>query len=277
MNRLAVSMWCYVRAVKSGHMDLPGFIKEARRIGADGVELLDFFYADPSTDRMVAADTLADLSMPCPIFSVANNFAKPSETERQEQVARVRFGVDEAVFYGAQVVRVFAGDLSEGLGYDQARDWIVDGLTEASDYAHDQGIKLALENHGKLAGRASQVTTLVAAVRDRCGHDALGANPDTGNFLLVDEDSAEAVEQLAGIAYMCHFKDFSPGEGPFKSLSGASYQGTVIGEGSVDLAQCVKVARKQGFAGWFSLEYEGAGDPVTEVEQSLQYARRLLA
>ncbi|POA74774.1 sugar phosphate isomerase/epimerase, partial [Pseudomonas sp. FW305-E2] len=84
--------------------------------------------------------------------------------------------------------------------------WIIDGLAEASAYAHERGIKLALENHGKLAGRGDQVAGIIADVRAQAGNDALGANPDTGNFLLVNQPSHEAIAQVAHLANMVHFK-----------------------------------------------------------------------
>lgn len=274
---LAVSMWCYVRTVKAGDMIILSFIEEAKRIGADGVELLDFFYRDPNAERNQVKEALSATEMPCPIFSVANNFAQAEPADRAAQVDRIRFGVDEAVHYGSHVVRVFAGDIREGLTYDQARGWIVDGLTAASDYAHQAGVKLALENHGQLAGRGDQVRCLIEEVRGRCGHDALGANPDTGNFLLVDQDSAGAMAEVGDLTYMCHFKDFAPGDGPYRSLGGHKFRGSVIGEGCVDLRACVRAVRDKGFQGWFSLEYEGDGDPLVEVEKSLQNARAILA
>lgn len=274
--RIAVSMYSYVRAVKDGRLDVPGFIHEAKRIGADGVELLDFFYKDLEQDRRLAQQALEDTGLPCPIFSVANNFAKTDPAERASQLDRVKFGVDEAVRYCAKVVRVFAGDVAEGVTFDQARTWIIEGLAAASDYAGANGVNLALENHGRLAGRGDQVLGLIQDVRSRCGHDALGANPDTGNFLLVDQSSPEAVGQVANVALMVHFKDFRSGEGPYVALSGKTFRGTVIGDGEVDLHGCVRALSSAGFDGWYSLEYEGEGDPIDEVQLSLLNARHIL-
>lgn len=275
--KLGVSMWCYVRAVQAGQMDLIEFVSEAKRIGADGVELLDFFYKDPESERHEVKNALQTYDIPCGIFSVANNFAKLDEFQRKAQVERIQFGVDEAVFFGAKVVRVFAGDVAEGITYDQARRWIIDGLAESADYAHSKGVKLALENHGKLAGRGDQVTAIIHDVREKCGHDALGANPDTGNFVLVDQDSVEAVSEVANISYMCHFKDFALGDGVYSSLAGDRFKGSVIGEGTVNLRGCVDALAGAGFDGWFSLEYEGEGDPITEVARSLTNARSILS
>lgn len=276
--RLGISMWSYVNAWKAGELNIPGFIGEARGLGADGVELLDFFYRDVDSERQQAKETMQRLNMPCGVFSVSNNFAKRDPAERAREVDRIRFGVDEARFYGAGVVRVFAGDLADdGPSFEEANRWIIDGLAEASTYAAEHGIKLALENHGRLAGKASQVIGIIEAVRDRTGDDTLGANPDTGNFLLVGEESEPAVRGVARYAYMVHFKDFapvSPGYSGFsyKALDGSLFTGTVIGEGAVDLGGCVSALRAAGFDGWLNLEYEAEANPFQGVPRSMENA-----
>ena len=273
---IGVSMWSYYRPWKQGLLTIPEFIREAKRAGADGVELLDFFYKDVEADQYEAQEALDETGLPVPIFSVANNFAKLTAEERAAQVARIKFGVDEANRYGAKVVRVFAGDVAEGITFDQARSWIVDGLTEASLYASSKGIKLALENHGSLAGRADQVLALIKDVRARSGVDALGANPDTGNFMLVNQPSHEAVREVAHFANMVHFKDFSEGEGPFFALNGQRFVGAAVGEGLVDLEQCIMELKIAGFDGWLSVEYEGDEDPFTAVPRSIENAKKFI-
>lgn len=278
--KLGVSMYSYLRAVKDGRLDIAKFIQEAKRIGADGVELLDFFYKDVEPDRDQALQALSETGLTCGVFSVAQNFAKPSAEERQEQAKKVYFGVDEALKFGTDTVRVFAGDVAEGITFDQARSWIIDGLVDVSNYANDRKVRLALENHGNLAGRSDQVKGIIDEVRDRCGHAALGANPDTGNFQLVGQASHEAIQDVASYAYMVHFKDFlAKPEGwegyTFKSLDGTEFVGSVIGEGDVDLPACVAALKAAGFDGWLNLEYEGEGDPIIDVEKSFRNTERL--
>jgi sugar phosphate isomerase/epimerase len=279
--KIGVSMWSYHRPYRDGKIDIPGFIHEAKRAGAEGVELLDYFYKDIEADRSDALEALAETGLPCPIFSVSQNFAKPSAEERERELGKIKFGVDEAMHYGAGVVRVFAGDVAEGITFDQARAWIVDGLAEASRYAHDKGIKLALENHGQLAGRGNQVQGIIQDVRERAGNDALGANPDTGNFLLVNQPSHDAIREVAAFAYMVHFKDFAQAppehEGwAYTALDGTKYLGTAVGEGDVNLHACIDGLRVCNFQGWLSVEYEGEEDPFTAVPRSIENARRFL-
>lgn len=275
-------MWSYFRTWRGGGLDIPGFVHAAKAAGADGVELLDFFYKDRESERPLIQAALAETGLPVPIFSVAQNFAKIDPAARAAEADKIRFGVDEALHYGAKVVRVFAGDVAEGITFDQARAWIIDGLAEASRYSHERGIKLALENHGKLAGRGDQVAGIIADVRAASGNDALGANPDTGNFLLVNQPSHEAISQVAHLANMVHFKDFKRApedhEGfAYVALDGAKFVGTAVGEGEVDLGACVSTLREAGFDGWLSVEYEGEEDPMTAVPRSIANARRFLS
>lgn len=61
------------------------------------------------------------------------------------------------------------------------------------------------------------------------------------------------------------------------SLDGAAYTGSVVGEGQVDLAAIIAILRATGYAGWLSLEFEGAQDPLTVgVPASLLAAKQLL-
>ena len=273
--KLGISMYSYLRAVKDGRLDIASFIHEAKRIGADGVELLDFFYKDMDGDRAAAMQALEETGLVCGVFSVAQNFAKKSQAERQVEAGKVMVGVEEALKFKAKVVRVFAGDVSEGIEFDEARGWIVDMLADVSNYAHERDIKLALENHGTLAGRSDQVKGIIDDVRAKCGHDALGANPDTGNFMLVGQTGHEAIKDVVDYAYMVHFKDLKKApegyEGhTYKALDGTPYYGTVIGEGEVDLGACVAALNAAGFEGWLNLEYEGEGDPIVDVEKSFK-------
>ena len=155
--KLGLSMYSYVAAYQKGQMDIPWFIQEAKRIGVEGVELLDFFWRDPKTEMPEVRAALKDTGLPVGVYSVANNFVQAGEAERAAQVKRITDGVDYALQFEAKVVRVFAGDLTPEFTYEQCLLWIIAGLKEAAAYAYEKGVTLALENHGRLAGRSEQV------------------------------------------------------------------------------------------------------------------------
>lgn len=275
--KLGVSMWSYYAVWKRGDIDIPGFIHTVRDNGAEGVELLDFFWKDRESESKAVKAALAETSSPVAVYSVSNNFVNEDPEFRAKQVSVIRSGVDSALEYAAGVVRVFAGNFDDKHSFHQALHWIVEGLKEAADYAAEKGVVLALENHGRLAGRSDQVRDIINAV----GSPALKANPDTGNFLLVHQAPHDAVKELASLAGMVHFKDFTEvpqtHEGfAYVSLDGLKYVGTAIGEGDVALATCVAELREAGFDGWMNIEYEGAEDPTAALPRSIKNARKLL-
>lgn len=275
--KLGISMWSYVANWNRGEMDIPGFIHECKRLGVDGVELLDFFWKARAAETPAVKQALADTGLAVGVYSVSNEFVNPDATARHEQVAVIKAGVDSALEYGAKVVRVFGGNVREGVTYEQGVRWIVEGLSAAAEYAYANGVTLALENHGLLAGRSDQVETILRSVAS----PALKANPDTGNFLLTHEASHDAVERLATRAVMVHFKDFQivadnyPGL-TYTSSQGYKLAGTAIGEGEVALVDCVQSLREAGFDGWLNIEYEGAEDPMTAVERSVAYTKEII-
>jgi len=269
-------MWSYVAAWKRD-MDIPGFIHEAKRLGVDGVELLDYFWEDRPAEIDAVDAALAETGLKVGIYSVSNNFVTPDAGERAAQVQVINAGVDSALHFGAKTVRVFAGNLRDNIKFDDALGWIIDGLSEAAGYAYERGVTLALENHGKLAGKSTQVETILR----RVASPALKANPDTGNFLLVHEAPHDAIERLATRAAMVHFKDFR--EVPdnydgfaYTSIDGLKFAGTAVGEGDVALAACVQSLREAGFDGWLNIEYEASEDPIAGVARSVENTFALL-
>jgi sugar phosphate isomerase/epimerase len=275
--KLGLSMWSYFHVWRTGGMDIPGFIREAKRLDVDGVELLDFFWKDRDAEMSGVEDALRETGLPVGVYSVANNFALPDAGARAAEAKKITAGVDNAVHFDANVVRVFAGNPQPGIGLSEAFDWIVSSFREVVGYAANHGVTLALENHGALAGRSEQVALILEAV----GSPALSANPDTGNFLLVHEASHEAVANLATRAAMVHFKDFRvvPDDYTgfaYEAVDGVKFAGTAIGEGDVDLAGCIDALRAAAFNGWVNIEYEAEEYPLTGVARSAENAKRLL-
>jgi sugar phosphate isomerase/epimerase len=279
--KLSISMWSVVTAVKEGRIDLPGFIEFAARQqenGARGVELLDYFWRDRQAELGKSVRQIADAGLELAAYSIGNDFFQPDREAWEKQLAELKTAVDVAAQLGARTLRVFSGNAKPGYSLADGLAWIVEGLAAGAEYAAQNQLTLALENHGLMAGRSEQVRQVI----DAAGSPALRANIDTGNFLLVDQDPAAATRDLASLAALVHLKDFRrarPDETThiYQALDGARFTGAVVGQGQVDMPAVFKILRETGYTGWLSLEYEGGEEPLTiGVPQSLQAARRLL-
>ncbi|MEM4407587.1 MAG: sugar phosphate isomerase/epimerase family protein [Candidatus Caldarchaeum sp.] len=283
MTKLALSMWSYVRAWRRGDIDIPGFLEVAKGMGIAGVELLDVFFADDAkwmAQTKEVAHLARSMGMQLPIFSVSNDFTEEGKESYTRNLEKVQKGIERAVLLGAEVVRVFAGGGENVQDHQVAYARVVEGLSSASEYAKSRGVRLALENHGRFAGRGDQVITLIREVRAKTRTATLGSNPDPANFLLADEEPHSGVSMVAPVAYMAHLKDFAPAHEDkghvFISMEGKRYVGVPLGDGIVPLRKCLQTLREAGFRGWVSVEYEAEEDERTGIPKSLAVARNIL-
>ncbi|MBE3597501.1 MAG: sugar phosphate isomerase/epimerase [Limnochordaceae bacterium] len=237
----AVSMWSLHREAYAGRLDVAGFVRWAQGAGFGAVELLDVFWKDEPREVPEIRALVDQTGLVVAAYDATNDFAWPDAARRAEQVQRVRRAVDTAVRLAAPVVRVFSGDLKPDVRWEDARGWVIEGLRECAGYARQAGVVLALENHGKLAGRSEQLLDIVRSVNS----PALRLNLDPSNFVLAHEDPLQAVRLLAGLAVHAHVKGGD--EVPWQAVA--------------------EELRRAGFQGYLSIEFEGQGDERAGVEQ----------
>ena len=162
--KLSLSMYSCVRAVQAGRLDLMGFIDYAAAQGVAGVELLDIFWTDALREIPAVKARIAAAGMDIAVYSISNNFIQPEASARAQELADLKRGVGIALELGTNILRVFSGSAREGVTQEEGMDWILEGLSAGAAYAASQGIVLALENHGKFAGRSDQVRAIIDAV-----------------------------------------------------------------------------------------------------------------
>ena len=276
--KLSLSMYSCLRAVQAGQLDLMGFVDYAAAQGVAGVELLDIFWNDIARELPPVKRRITDAGLEVAVYSISNDFIQPEADARARELADLKRGVDTARELDVDLLRVFSGDAREGVSQAEGEDWILEGLSAGAAYAESRGVTLALENHGRFAGRSDQVRAII----ERVGSPALRVNFDTGNFVPVGQDPVAAARELADLVVLAHLKDVrlagadEPGH-VFAGADGRMLTGAIIGEGVVDLPGVRAVMDDAGYAGWWSLEFEGAEEPLhIGVPQSLAAARALL-
>src|SRR5260221_3868081 len=128
MMRLSCLSLSYQNQFKAGKMDLPGFIRTARALGFDGVDLhmqhlrgFDRIYL--KTLRRMCLDN----GMSVPSFPVSTEFGLYPDRIGAE-IEKCRVGMETGLFLGAPLARVFVGSAPPNTDPEEAFKRGVDAL-----------------------------------------------------------------------------------------------------------------------------------------------------
>ncbi len=271
--KLSVSAWCLQEKLFSKEITIYEFINYCHTNGVRSVELLDCFMNGDSDIKEIN-ELLTQLDMEVSAYSIGNDFVSADPRERKAQVAYVKESINTALKLGTGLMRVFSGNTKDGISFENAEDWIVECFQEITPLAEEKGMTMVLENHGLLAGKSAQVKRII----DRVGSKALKSNADVGNFILVNENSLEAVRNLKDKIGFIHLKDLKKvkDEKGYAAIDGSVYQGVVLGKGDVPIAEIIRYLKENGFDGYLSIEYEGLGDCAKGTSECIIYAKKAL-
>ncbi|MDH7569916.1 MAG: sugar phosphate isomerase/epimerase family protein [Armatimonadota bacterium] len=251
--RIGCCAYSYRQFLNNGTMTLERFLDAAVAMRVDGVELTSYYFRQ--SDRAALNEIKRECfkrGLHISGTAVGSNFCDADAGKRAEHVAMTKQWIDNAVILGAPCIRVFAGPVPAGHTEDEAVNWAVACLRECAEYGQQQGVVVALENHGGITARAEQVLRLVQEVN----HPWLGVNLDFGNFR---EDPYREFAAVMPHVVTTHAK--THWNGP-------------AGPERVDFSRALRLAHEAGFRGYVNIEYEGKSDPRVAVPE---FAAELLA
>lgn len=240
-------------------MTLEGFLDTCAGLGLDGVELTSYYFP-PDADRgyMLGIRRRAFLlGLDVSGTAVGNRFTGPAGAEHDKQLTLVRTWIGHGEILGAPVIRVFAGNIPEGMTEDDAITLVAESCQACAEYGAQHGVMVALENHGGVTATADQVLRIVSMVDS----DWFGVNLDTGNFHTADPYADMA--KVAPYTITTHIKTEVRPEGK--------------GAQPVDYGRVVSILREVGYRGYLSFEYEAAEDPMTALPRAVSELRAALA
>lgn len=244
---------------KTKPMTYAEFLDASAQMNIDGVELTSYYFPTPVTladiNRLTRHAFLLGLEV-CGT-AVGNNFCLPSGDERSKQIANVKQWLDYAGDMGARQIRIFAGALPKEPKVDEAtgRKWVVECLEECLPKAEENGVILALENHGGVVSDANGILAILNAVKS----DWLGMKWDCGNFRTADPYADLA--RTVNYAVTTHIKtEVATPDGQKKPA---------------DLERVISILRDAGYRGYLILEYEAKEEPKVAVPRILADLQRL--
>ena len=160
---------------------------------------------------------------------------------------------------GVSAIRLFFGRLRRDEYSGAALEISARNIRRLAD-AHP-GTTFMFENHGS---GASGLPDVCRDILTRVDRPNVRFNFDPINFEHVGVDSRDALSMLRPFVGHVHLK----------GLDGGEYCG--FGSGSVDLMPVLASLVESGYAGGFTVEYEGAGDRTVRLYESVRRAERAL-
>ncbi len=238
-------------------LDFSGVLDVARRIGYDGVEpRIDAGHKHGidvgigAADRAEIRRTVAagDVALACIATSCV--FADPEKTD--ENVEKCLRAIDLAGDLGCPTIRVFGGQIAEGMERDEAIDLVARSLTEVAGLAVERGVTVCVETHDDWCAPAH-----LAAVMERVDSPGVAINWDIMHPVRTRSATMdEAFEALRRWIRHVHFHDARVDEHGNPTLDFVS-----IGTGYVDHKTAIERLRSIGYGGFLSGEWINWSDP----------------
>ncbi len=271
MMRLSCLSLSYQNQFKAGKMDLPGFIRTARSLGLDGVDL--HMQHLKSFDRIYLKQLrrlCLDNGLSVPSFPVSTEFGQFPERINAE-IEKCRVGMETGLFLGAPLVRVFVGSTPAGGNAEEAFKRGVDALRRCAEIGADLGMVVALQNHSGLTSTGDDMLRFHKAVN----HPNFALVLDTGHFTGRDgprgpkqeghtyENYYRSLEQVAPLAPFVRVKLYQVDE-----------QGR---EKFIDYKRVFDILRGIHYNGHCSLVYEGTEDELEAIPRGARFLRRMMS
>ena len=236
-------------------------------IGLDGIEIIQSQEAgcEDLLDDALAQTGLAVCSYVCVVDLLCPDAA---ELARNEDLFRRQ--LDRAKALSAGSVMYFPAAAGRTVADDERKAFI-EAAQRWSERVGEMGLTLTIETVGAgagtaLHGRIEHMREIAEGVSS--SHFRLAF--DTGNFVMVGQDPAEAIGPLAGYIGHLHVKDVVRVD--------EGYPEVPAGRGCVDFAAIFAGLRAQRYDGYFSVECAGPGDRAAKeamVSASVANTRKL--
>jgi len=187
-----------------------------------------------------------------------------------DQIVVLERSLEAAEFFGTNLVRTFSF-WKHGLLTPAQEESIVDAYAEPAAMAERAGVILGIENeHACCLGTGAQTARVLAQIAS----PFVCAIWDPGNaFMDGEHPYPTGYEAIREFVVHVHIKDAAVPDGALAPVW------SVVGEGEIDYTGHLDALRRDGYAGWLSLETHYSGHPTKEASSRacLEGLQRLLS
>lgn len=222
-------------------MTYEDWIEMAVEFGLDGVEIYEPWIRDRDASGVARlADVVRDAGLQASMYTSEPHLCNPKD--REAGIAYIKAAVDAAPLFKTDIVRVVSGHGARGLDIEVVLQSIADGLKACLDYAEEEQVTLAFEDHWGVGTNLKDFMRILELVDD----DRLKVNLDTAN--VGSKDIVELTGLVKDRVVHTHCSELLDNK-----------HGVVIGRGEVDFKGIFTILKNNGYEGWISLEALAGG------------------
>jgi sugar phosphate isomerase/epimerase len=290
--RISAFPKCYLEEIAGTRsMTVFDWIKMARSLDADGLEMYDGFFTSLDADylnRVGAAIHEAGFVMP--MLCCSPDFTSPDADSRKQAIEReaTMIGVARRLGGAGAVCRVLSGQRYPEVSREQGIEWVVRAIEQLLPVAREQGVILGLENHYKdsfwkypeFAQKQEVFLDLLAAIPER---QFFGVQFDPSNAIVAGDDPVKLLRLVADRVVSMHASDRYLAEGTtlddLRQSDGTlgyspNLRHGVTGKGLNDYDAIFRILAEHKYQGWISIEDGMNG--TEEMAESLAFLRRMV-
>lgn len=185
------------------------------------------------------------------------SYYDPDPAKRQAAVKNCQEWVDVAVALGSPSIRTHIAGVPK---VKPDVDRTAESLERVAEYGAEKNVLVNLENDDT----HTEDPFFIVAVLEKVNHPYLRALPDFCNSMTAhDQDfNNRALQAMFKRAYnIAHMKDSEVDKGKLYT---------------VDVAKCFEIAKAGGYRGYFSMEWEGQGEPYQGTQKLIDLSLKYL-
>jgi L-ribulose-5-phosphate 3-epimerase len=196
-----------------------------------------------------------------------------TDAEQQKALAYIMQYVEPAQMLGCEILRTelyFDGEHKPGWE-QEAKKRALDGLHALLDKTEGSGLVINIENHHGISSQPEWLVELFKSVDNA----RFGLTVDTNNFRIDQhnpynrdmESFPQYVDRYRGLDMLMPLANWLSAK--FYAFDSTGY------EISMNYPRIMEIVFNSGYTGFISIEYEGAGDPLEGVRQSVEMLRKM--
>src|SRR4051812_3269794 len=283
LPRISVFPKCWFDDFVAGTRDYVQWIRDAARLGGEGIEHYDgFMHGDAEVTAAVAA--ARETGQPSSMLCFSPDFTHPDAGERARQVERQKSAIDLSVRMGTRYCRTLSGQRRPEVTREQGVAWTVDCIERSLDHAAKRDVVLCMENHYKDSTwrypEFAQAEDVYLEILGRIESPHFGVQYDPSNAIVGGYDPIAFLDKVLPRVVTMHASDRSLAKGAtlddLKETDGSlGYSSKLThgetGKGLIDYDAIFGRLAAVGFAGWISVEDGMNG--LDEIARSVDFLK----